>query len=263
MSPHKPNKSYVHYTSEEENMIVYDVEKDEHFKHIIKTGYSHLITPTFFFQPVCLPYAASRKEENGVWGYLCVPFAPRFTLKDKNDGLRIPLRSLWPTLHCRQVAGVSLLLSIGLWYLSSVSPNRHCCWIIAADKGWRVYPLDPHPDAISLYSGCTPVSTLSTQANLLMSASSTAASISETQTPIPMSIAVPSSIASSGQSSSSAPATSKKELIEWCMKEGLIASSYECPKCNDEHDVTWSAIKRFLRNCTSHAECMFDHYLAE
>ncbi|GFU77822.1 uncharacterized protein TNCV_1138301 [Trichonephila clavipes] len=55
----------------------------------------------------------------------------------------------------------------------------------------------------------------------------------------------------------------KKELIEWCMKEGLIASSYECPKCNDRHDVTWSAIKRFLRNRTSHAECMFDYYLAE
>ncbi|GFX92178.1 uncharacterized protein TNCV_1740981 [Trichonephila clavipes] len=27
---------------------------------------------------------------------------------------------------------------------------------------------------------------------------------------------------------------SKKELIEWCMKEGLIASSYECPKCNEQ-----------------------------
>ncbi|GFV66090.1 hypothetical protein TNCV_2891601 [Trichonephila clavipes] len=38
------------------------------------------------------------------------------------------------------------------------------------------------------------------------------------------------------------------------MKEGLIASSYECPKCNDRHDVTWSAIKRFLRNRTSQAE---------
>ncbi|GFS60133.1 hypothetical protein TNCV_2826551 [Trichonephila clavipes] len=25
----------------------------------------------------------------------------------------------------------------------------------------------------------------------------------------------------------------KKELIEWCMK-GLIASSYECPKCNEQ-----------------------------
>ncbi|GFW90007.1 uncharacterized protein TNCV_2172021 [Trichonephila clavipes] len=58
-------------------------------------------------------------------------------------------------------------------------------------------------------------------------------------------------------------AKGKKELIEWCMKEGLIAWSYECPKCNDQHDVTWSAIKRFLRNRASHAECMFDHYLAE
>ncbi|GFT62939.1 hypothetical protein TNCV_1607331 [Trichonephila clavipes] len=38
------------------------------------------------------------------------------------------------------------------------------------------------------------------------------------------------------------------------MKEGLIASSYECPKCNDQHDVTWSAIKRFLRNRANHAE---------
>ncbi|GFV45556.1 hypothetical protein TNCV_4855781 [Trichonephila clavipes] len=38
------------------------------------------------------------------------------------------------------------------------------------------------------------------------------------------------------------------------MKEGLIASSYECPKCNDRHDVTWSAIKRFLRNRISHTE---------
>ncbi|GFS65257.1 hypothetical protein TNCV_2451021 [Trichonephila clavipes] len=46
MSPHKPNKSYAHYTSEDEDMIVYDVEEDEHFRHIIKTGYSHLITPS-------------------------------------------------------------------------------------------------------------------------------------------------------------------------------------------------------------------------
>ncbi|GFX46827.1 uncharacterized protein TNCV_4039731 [Trichonephila clavipes] len=29
-------------------------------------------------------------------------------------------------------------------------------------------------------------------------------------------------------------ARAKKELIEWCMKEGLIASSYECPKCNEQ-----------------------------
>ncbi|GFT90121.1 uncharacterized protein TNCV_3721001 [Trichonephila clavipes] len=38
------------------------------------------------------------------------------------------------------------------------------------------------------------------------------------------------------------------------MKEGLIASSYECPKFNDRHDVTYLAIKRFLRNRTSHDE---------
>ncbi|GFU92814.1 uncharacterized protein TNCV_1058961 [Trichonephila clavipes] len=51
-------------------------------------------------------------------------------------------------------------------------------------------------------------------------------------------------------------AKGKKEFIEWCMKKGLIASSYECPKCNDRHDVTWSAIQRFLRNRTSHAEAL-------
>ncbi|GFT94740.1 uncharacterized protein TNCV_3574581 [Trichonephila clavipes] len=31
------------------------------------------------------------------------------------------------------------------------------------------------------------------------------------------------------------------------MKEGLIALSYECPTCNDQHDVTWSAIKTFFK----------------
>ncbi|GFW64596.1 putative RNA-directed DNA polymerase from transposon BS [Trichonephila clavipes] len=63
---------------------------------------------------------------------------------------------LWPTLRCRRVAGVSPLLSIGWWYLSSVSPKRHCCRVSAADKGCRVYPLDPRPDAVALCSGCTP-----------------------------------------------------------------------------------------------------------
>ncbi|GFV27720.1 uncharacterized protein TNCV_4169421 [Trichonephila clavipes] len=63
---------------------------------------------------------------------------------------------LWPTLRCRRVAGVSPLLSIGWWYLSSVFQKRHCCRVSAADKGWRVYPLDPRPDAVVLYSGCTP-----------------------------------------------------------------------------------------------------------
>ncbi|GFX74121.1 uncharacterized protein TNCV_490851 [Trichonephila clavipes] len=70
-------------------------------------------------------------------------------------GLGIPLRSPWPTLHCRRLAGVSPLLSIGWWYLSSVSPKRHCCRVSAADKGWRVYPLNPHLDVVVLYSGCT------------------------------------------------------------------------------------------------------------
>ncbi|GFX09400.1 uncharacterized protein TNCV_4697871 [Trichonephila clavipes] len=62
---------------------------------------------------------------------------------------------LWPTLRCRREAGVSPLLSIGWWYLSSVSPKRHCCRVSAADKGWWVYLLDPRPDAVALYFGCT------------------------------------------------------------------------------------------------------------
>ncbi|GFV32536.1 hypothetical protein TNCV_3953401 [Trichonephila clavipes] len=32
---------------------------------------------------------------------------------------------------------------------------NYCVVVSAADKGWRVYPLDPQPDAVSLYSGCT------------------------------------------------------------------------------------------------------------
>ncbi|GFV02199.1 uncharacterized protein TNCV_3516541 [Trichonephila clavipes] len=59
---------------------------------------------------------------------------------------------LWPTLRCRREVGVSPLLSI-CW--SSVSPQRYCCRVSAADKGCRFYPLDPRPDPVSLYSGCT------------------------------------------------------------------------------------------------------------
>ncbi|GFX25579.1 uncharacterized protein TNCV_3124151 [Trichonephila clavipes] len=61
---------------------------------------------------------------------------------------------LWPTLRCRREAGVSPLLLIGWWYLSSESPKRHGCRVSAADKGCRVYPLDPRLDAVA-YSGCT------------------------------------------------------------------------------------------------------------
>ncbi|GFV25271.1 uncharacterized protein TNCV_3726431 [Trichonephila clavipes] len=59
-------------------------------------------------------------------------------------------------------------------------------------------------------------------------------------------------------------ARGKKELIEWCMKEGLIASSYECPKCNEQMGL--NERKSVVLNGDvekSHAEGMFDHYLAE
>ncbi|GFS57920.1 uncharacterized protein TNCV_2710661 [Trichonephila clavipes] len=110
------------------------------------------LTPLVF--STC-PCSAPRKEENGVLRILCVPFA-HTSHTEEIGGLGIPLRSLWPTLHCRRVAGVSPLLSIGWWYLSFVSPKRHCYRVSAADKGCRVDPLDPRPDAVALYSGCTP-----------------------------------------------------------------------------------------------------------
>ncbi|GFX77694.1 uncharacterized protein TNCV_1106111 [Trichonephila clavipes] len=113
------------------------------------------LTP-LVFQPACLPYAASRREENGVLGILCVPLGRRFSRTEENGGLGIPLRFLWPTLHCIRVAGVSPLLSIGWWYLSSVSPKRHYCTVSAKHKRWWAYPLGHRPDAVALYSGCTP-----------------------------------------------------------------------------------------------------------
>ncbi|GFT35569.1 uncharacterized protein TNCV_4870651 [Trichonephila clavipes] len=64
---------------------------------------------------------------------------------------------VWPTLCCRQVVGLSPLLSTGWWYLSSVSPKRHCYRVNNADKRCRVQPLDPRPDAVALCSGCTSV----------------------------------------------------------------------------------------------------------
>ncbi|GFX19445.1 uncharacterized protein TNCV_3051031 [Trichonephila clavipes] len=47
----------------------------------------------------------------------------------------------WPTLRCRREAGVSPLLSIGWWYLSSESPKRHCCRVSAVPGFW---PDDRH-----------------------------------------------------------------------------------------------------------------------
>ncbi|PRD28611.1 UNVERIFIED_CONTAM: hypothetical protein NCL1_31841 [Trichonephila clavipes] len=51
--------------------------------------------------------------------------------------------------------------------------------------------------------------------------------------------------------------TSSVRLTNSMPTEGLIASSYEYPKCNGRHDVTLWAIKRLLRNRSSHAEGMF------
>ncbi|GFX40193.1 hypothetical protein TNCV_4318281 [Trichonephila clavipes] len=42
-------------------------------------------TNTVVCQPVCLPCAASRKEENGVLGMLCVPFGLRFAVDGRQE----------------------------------------------------------------------------------------------------------------------------------------------------------------------------------
>ncbi|GFW60617.1 uncharacterized protein TNCV_569631 [Trichonephila clavipes] len=92
------------------------------------------------------------------WGYPCVPFSPRFSRIEENGAQGIPLCSFWLMLHCRRVAEVSPLLSIGWWYLSSVSLKRHCCRVSVADQGWWVYLLDPRPDAVHYILGVLRVS---------------------------------------------------------------------------------------------------------
>ncbi|GFT48718.1 uncharacterized protein TNCV_594951 [Trichonephila clavipes] len=80
-------------------------------------------------------------------------------LAPPSKGYRAPPGGRAPQFEkhcCRRMAGMSSLLSIGWWYLYSVSSKRHCCRISAEDKGSGVYPLDPHIDTVELYSGCTP-----------------------------------------------------------------------------------------------------------
>ncbi|GFV50336.1 uncharacterized protein TNCV_3606241 [Trichonephila clavipes] len=90
------------------------------------------------------------------WRSFAYPLSTLLPYGVEIGGLGVPLHSLWPTLHCRRMAGVSPLLSIGWWYLSLVSPKIHCCRVSAADKGCWVYPLDPRPYVVVLYSWCTP-----------------------------------------------------------------------------------------------------------
>ncbi|GFT35031.1 hypothetical protein TNCV_2824951 [Trichonephila clavipes] len=77
-------------------------------------------------------------------------YAPRLEHDSEKvaRGKWCPGNTLWPTLRCRRVAGVSPPCQSAC---GTESPKRHCCRVSAADKGCRVYPLDPHPDAVSLY----------------------------------------------------------------------------------------------------------------
>ncbi|GFX93292.1 uncharacterized protein TNCV_150991 [Trichonephila clavipes] len=75
-----------------------------------------------------IPVKVPRKKSVS-WGYVCVPFGQRFAV----DG-----RQEWA--HSYQSAGDKSL-------------RKHCCSVSAADKGWQVYPLDPRPDTVALYSG--------------------------------------------------------------------------------------------------------------
>ncbi|GFU13110.1 uncharacterized protein TNCV_1445301 [Trichonephila clavipes] len=105
ISPHKMLNYSLGVSSEPDLLTTPEAEIFEGFS--TRGG---IQTNTVGFPPACLPCVASRKEENGALGILCVSFGPRFT-----------------------VDGVS-----------------------AADKVCRVYPLDPCPDAVALYSGGTP-----------------------------------------------------------------------------------------------------------
>ncbi|GFV18266.1 hypothetical protein TNCV_252271 [Trichonephila clavipes] len=57
---------------------------------------------------------------------------------------------LKPLCVCKTTVGSVIADSSTARAVKSVS------WVSAADKGCRVYPLDPRPDAVLLYSGCTP-----------------------------------------------------------------------------------------------------------
>ncbi|GFV30212.1 uncharacterized protein TNCV_96891 [Trichonephila clavipes] len=65
------------------------------------------------------------------WGYFCLSLGPCFAADGRQE-----------RAHSFQSPGDKSL-------------QRHCCRVSAADKGWQVNPLDPRPDAVALYSGCT------------------------------------------------------------------------------------------------------------
>ncbi|GFT36788.1 hypothetical protein TNCV_2755851 [Trichonephila clavipes] len=50
----------------------------------------------------------------------------------------------------------SSCLRCNYWAYGSRSESPSHIRVSAADKGRRVYPLDPRSDAVALYSGCTP-----------------------------------------------------------------------------------------------------------
>ncbi|GFY17030.1 hypothetical protein TNCV_1088061 [Trichonephila clavipes] len=40
------------------------------------------------------------------------------------------------------------------------------------------------------------------------------------------------------------PVLGKKAVLEWCMKEGLIGSSYVCPKCGKSMELRERTVRR-------------------
>ncbi|GFT36859.1 hypothetical protein TNCV_174631 [Trichonephila clavipes] len=54
----------------------------------------------------------------------------------------------------------SYVINVGKTTANDSNPSKTCAIslqkVSAADKGCRVYPLDPRHDAVALYSGCTP-----------------------------------------------------------------------------------------------------------
>ncbi|GFX53865.1 hypothetical protein TNCV_1598111 [Trichonephila clavipes] len=46
------------------------------------------------------------------------------------------------------------------------------------------------------------------------------------------------------------PVLGKKAVLEWCMKEGLIGSSYVCPKCGKSVELRERTVLEFLSACS-------------
>ncbi|GFX38878.1 hypothetical protein TNCV_4753541 [Trichonephila clavipes] len=58
------------------------------------------------------------------------------------------------------------------------------------------------------------------------------------------------------------PVLGKKAVLEWCMKEGLIGSSYVCPKCGKSMELRErTAVLELLAHVMGHLNLRLQKYL--